>query len=1363
MMVMRKEGNVMKKALCAIIILLIALSFGCSSREETSGNPPLLAIDVPLPGILSAHLGGYDLQAEIEVSGKGTFQMTVNPEGSGTGHLELTLEPGNYTFTLTYYVMAGATRLDLATQSTTATILANQDNYIYFSSTAYDTNFDYDDDTYDNLQELEDDKDPLDPTSYPNPRCSNSIDDDGDGKIDYPDDPGCSGPYDNDESQACNDNKDNNANQLLDFPADPGCDSILDTTENPLIVTVNCPASIDETASTTCAISWTDADRDSSTLTCSLNGTTTCSGAIINDCSSVNIPAQGEAAGPGSCAIGVDVDVALESGIYKGSDNITINEVNQTPYFVSAPGGTSIAEGTLFTYNPTFTDDDLPNSAPTDPGYVSCARVANTCGSWLSFTGCNASGTPGETDAPGSCSYTLRITDGYGATNDQVVNLTLNEVNQIPYFTSSPVGTSINEGDAFIYNVIFTDDDRPNTSLSDPGYVTCAVVANTCGGWLVLNECNSSGMPGEADAPGSCSYTLRLTDGYAATADQVVDLTLNEVNQNPYFTSAPTGTSINEGSAFTYNPTFKDDDLPNTLATDPGYVGCARIANTCGAWLTFTGCSASGTPGEADAPGNCSYTLRITDGYGATASQTVTLTLNELNQNPYFTSTPATTSINEGVAWSYNPTFTDNDLPNSVSTDPGYVTCTVSNNTCVSWLSFTACNASGTLGEADAPGGCSYTLRLTDGYGATADQVVNLTLNEVNQSPVWASEPADIFVHINSPYTTNNGYATDSDLPNSGSLDPGHLICTNVSQTCSFTVMVSGEGNGEVNCNISFAGNVLPEMCSVDVQVSDGYDTNMVKRVAISVSIWHVDIDATGAQTGLTWTDAFTSLQEAINSASSGDIIFVAEGTYFRPIGGTEPVISMKYGVNIYGGFEGSEENLLQRGNPSNHPTILDGENASYHIVIGASYAHLDGFVITHGFANGPDGLLGLDKWGAGLFNDQITDLVVTNCSFIDNWAKFDGCGIANYKANNISVTYCIFDHNVIANSMGGGIINYVNNNISIDNCIFINNHSGAEGGGVHNEKANNITITNCIFIGNDSGYGGGISMQYSSVLIDYCKIANNSAGRGGGVYVYRSSPLINHCIFVANSAGGTSGGGGICNQYSNPSILNNIFVGNSSGSGGAIYNINGSGPIITNCTFYGNYSTNYGGAMYNYDGSPTVTNSILWDNVAPVGSEIYNESGATPVVTYSDLQGGYTGSNNINLDPLIIGYPLSIGTWTSNPNYDMATFRTTLTDNTKLWAPSSLKDLFLIPDTTQTMQYLIFDNTYTTITIWGDVTSFATNGDSYQVFDYHLTSSSPCKDTATASGAPSDDLDGYPRPYPVGGDFDMGAYEYHP
>jgi hypothetical protein len=49
-----------------------------------------------------------------------------------------------------------------------------------------------------------------------------------------------------------------------------------------------------------------------------------------------------------------------------------------------------------------------------------------------------------------------------------------------------------------------------------------------------------------------------------------------------------------------------------------------------------------------------------------------------------------------------------------------------------------------------------------------------------------------------------------------------------------------------------------------------------------------------------------------------------------------------------------------------------------------------------------------------------------------------------------------------------------------------------------------------------------------------------------------------------------------------------------------------------------------------------TVTNSILWINVAPATPEIGLDS-AMPTVTYSDVAGGWMGVGNFDLDPLLL------------------------------------------------------------------------------------------------------------------------------
>jgi hypothetical protein len=73
-----------------------------------------------------------------------------------------------------------------------------------------------------------------DPFNYK--ECNDGIDNDGDGWIDWPNDAGCSNPFDNSEAPynypQCDDNIDNDGDGKVDWPADPQCSSKIDNNES---------------------------------------------------------------------------------------------------------------------------------------------------------------------------------------------------------------------------------------------------------------------------------------------------------------------------------------------------------------------------------------------------------------------------------------------------------------------------------------------------------------------------------------------------------------------------------------------------------------------------------------------------------------------------------------------------------------------------------------------------------------------------------------------------------------------------------------------------------------------------------------------------------------------------------------------------------------------------------------------------------------------------------------------------------------------------------------------------------------------------------------------------------------------------
>jgi hypothetical protein len=291
------------------------------------------------------------------------------------------------------------------------------------------------------------------------------------------------------------------------------------------------------------------------------------------------------------------------------------------------------------------------------------------------------------------------------------------------------------------------------------------------------------------------------------------------------------------------------------------------------------------------------------------------------------------------------------------------------------------------------------------------------------------------------------------------------------------------------------------------------------------------------------------------------------QGTY-KPTSGSDPAAAfqLKSGVTIYGGFAGTETARAQRQSSLYNATILSGDigavgdksDNSYHVVIGASNAILDGFTITAGNAYGIDAYSN----GGGMYNYNTSNLTVTNITFSGNSANNGGGGgMYNYNNSSLTVTNVTFSDN--SADMGGGMYNE-GNSPRITNAIFSNNSARWEGGGMFNKSANPI-VTNVTFNGNSAGFDGGgmFNYYYSSPQVTTATFSDNSAKSGGGMYnVTESNPIIANATFSSNSA--TTNGGGVFNE-SNPTLINVTFSGNSADQGGGIYNFFYGSPVLKN------------------------------------------------------------------------------------------------------------------------------------------------------------------------------------------------------
>jgi parallel beta-helix repeat protein len=457
--------------------------------------------------------------------------------------------------------------------------------------------------------------------------------------------------------------------------------------------------------------------------------------------------------------------------------------------------------------------------------------------------------------------------------------------------------------------------------------------------------------------------------------------------------------------------------------------------------------------------------------------------------------------------------------------------------------------------------------------------------------------------------------------------------------------------------------------------------------------------------------DDYATIQAALTAAAGWDTILVRDGTY---TGAQNKELD----------FAGKAVTLRSENGPAN--CIIDCQNSGRAFFFDdgeGPWSVVDGFTITNGNSAA----------GGGIACDQSSPTIMNN-TIEDNTASSGGGGIILWESASPTIVGNIIRRN-----------------------SALGDPSGGQGGGIYSYNASSTISSNTIIDNTALVCGGGVAV-YGHGSVDDNVVSGNQAAHGGGVFLYNPSeptgPMRGN-IICGNSA--ELGGGVYFDPQGATVVAHNVIAGNAATSkGGGIATFNGA-PAVTNNTIAAN-SAPTGGGICCVKGTPaTVKNCILWGN----GDDLADSS-----ATYSDIEDGDAGTGNMSADPLFEGGPS--GAWTATATYSTGTGQSTLTDSSASWTPDAYAGLLLNPDTSQVRQCVIVGNTATTIIVWGDVTSFVTSGESYQVWDYHEKS---CTGHWTGSGwvidsqhslciDAGDPADPYNNePTPNGARINMGAY----
>ncbi len=393
-----------------------------------------------------------------------------------------------------------------------------------------------------------------------------------------------------------------------------------------------------------------------------------------------------------------------------------------------------------------------------------------------------------------------------------------------------------------------------------------------------------------------------------------------------------------------------------------------------------------------------------------------------------------------------------------------------------------------------------------------------------------------------------------------------------------------------------------------------------------------VNDDATGANDGSSWADAFTDLQSALAIADEGDQIWVAEGTY-KPAatGGPQTATFLiDKDLQLYGGFVGTETSLSQRGDPAEHPSVLTGDlngddvpddfvqnkqdNVLHVVRVNnnvTNQAIVDGFTISNGYADGNENN---DKRGGGMF--CLGKPIIQQCLIEQNYSLESGGGFSmGFASSGFVIRACTVRHNS-ANS-GGGLATFATDFL-IEDCSFIGNSTRAgmfqpHGGGIYFTDVNGV-VRNCYFSENTANFSGGGLFAWTtstssgaSFTLEGCLFENNSANSGGGISLVpwgnNSQYSISDCEFQQNSTSANGGG---------------MYVEVNSDANGTILKFN-------SCEFSGNTVTSNGSGLY-------VANSGKATNVELLRCH-FTENTATNASAAADFWGTNGGTGTVTVD----------------------------------------------------------------------------------------------------------------------------------
>lgn len=385
--------------------------------------------------------------------------------------------------------------------------------------------------------------------------------------------------------------------------------------------------------------------------------------------------------------------------------------------------------------------------------------------------------------------------------------------------------------------------------------------------------------------------------------------------------------------------------------------------------------------------------------------------------------------------------------------------------------------------------------------------------------------------------------------------------------------------------------------------------------VPSSATTYHISPDGLGD---------FPTIQAAVDSATAGDIILLANGTF---TGDGNRDIDFG-GKDLYVASES--------GNSAACQIDCEGDVANPHRAFyfhsGETRASRVGAIgIRGGYAY--DAMVNRNG-GGGIRIDgaspTIEYCVITSCAASGPTMIGGGVSIvngANPLLDQCTILYCD------GQGYGGGI-GVFSADATITSCMIAGNTSSSLAGGLYVQNSYGSEVEGCLFYYNIAPEAGGVRIGGSDLVLEGCVIEANEASDpfepedGGGGALLSGGGLLN-CTVVGNSTPG-SGGGVLCRLATGVTLTNCIIANNTDGGGVACYGSSDS-MTLSCCDVWDNAEGNYGLNMTDQTG---IDGNISEDPLfCDAPSSDYSIDAASPCAPDHNACGMYFGSETVGCD----------------------------------------------------------------------------------------------------------------------------------